>query len=55
VKNQMGPKFGLYSHFTWRYICPKFQVNSPAVTKHALLTDDDDGQHVIVSKSPHVS
>jgi hypothetical protein len=30
AKIQIGPKFGLYSHFTLGYICTKFQVNSPS-------------------------
>jgi hypothetical protein len=43
AKNQIGLKFGLYSHLTYGYICTEFQVNShssyemcPANGRHSL-------------------
>jgi hypothetical protein len=31
----------------WAIVTPSFIEIDPAVTKRALLTDDDDGRHVI--------
>jgi hypothetical protein len=43
VKNQIGPKFGLLVTLTYSgtYI-QSFGSIAPAVTKRALLTDDND-------------